>query len=64
MKQKEQQILNWLENEKRKDNLEIKSAKEKFIREIKGLDKNEIFEKPKEEKLTLWQRIKITLLGN
>ena len=64
MNQKEQQILNWLENEKKKDNLEIKSSKEKFINEIKGLNKEDFFEKPKEIKLTLWQRIKITLLGN
>ena len=64
MKQREQQILNWLENEKRRDSLEIKSSKEKFIKELKGFKKEEFFEKPKEIKLTLWQKIKIVLLGN
>jgi len=64
MTQKKQQILNWLENEKRKDSLEIKTSKEKFIKELKSFNKEEFFEKPKEIKLTLWQRIKIVLLGN
>ena len=64
MTQKKQQILNWLDKEKERDNLEIKSTKEKFISEIKGLKKEDFFEKPKEIKLTLWQRIKIALLGN
>ena len=64
MKQRAQQILNWLENEKRKDSLEIKSSKEKLIKELKSFNKEDFFEKPKEIKLTLWQRIKITLLGN
>jgi hypothetical protein len=56
--------LSWLDKEKEKDNLEIKSTKQKFISEIKGLKKENLFEKPKEVKLTLWQRIKIVLLGN
>ena len=64
MIQKKQQILNWLDKEKERDNLEIKSTKEKFISEIKGLKKEDFFEKPKEIKLTLWQRIKIALLGS
>jgi uncharacterized protein YdaL len=64
MKLRAQQVLNWLENEKRKDSLEIKTSKEKFIKELKSFNKEEFFEKPKEIKLTLWQRIKIVLLGN
>ena len=64
MKQRAQQILNWLENEKRKDSLEIKSSKEKLIKELKSFNKEDFFEKPKEIKLTLWQKIKIVLLGN
>jgi hypothetical protein len=64
MTQKKQQILNWLEKEKERDNLEIKSTKQKFISEIKSLKKEELFEKPKEVNLTLWQRIKIVLLGS
>jgi hypothetical protein len=51
-------LLNWLTNEKRKDDLEEKTYKEKIIRDIKGL-KEEFFLKPK--KLSLWQRIRKVL---
>lgn len=57
-----QRMLNWLENEKRKDNLDEKSYKNKILKEIKGLNKNELFPIPK--KITLWQKIKIIVLGN
>jgi hypothetical protein len=48
-----------LTNEKRKDDLEEKTYKEKIIRDIKGLNKEEFFLKPK--KLSLWQRIRKVL---
>jgi hypothetical protein len=51
-----------LENEKKKDNLEEKSYKNKILKEIKGLNKNELFPAPK--KITLWQKIKILVLGS
>lgn len=57
----EQRILNWLENEKRKDSLQEKNYKKKIINEVKQLNKNEMFLPPK--KLTLWQKIKIAILG-
>lgn len=57
-----QKMLNWLESEKNKDKLEIEQSKQKYIKEIKGIKKEEMFPKPK--KLTLWQRIKILILGN
>ena len=57
-----QRMLNWLENEKKRDNLEEKSYKNKILKEIKGLNKNELFPVPK--KTTLWQKIKIVILGN
>jgi hypothetical protein len=57
----EQRILNWLENEKRKDSLQEKNYKKKIINEVKQLKKNEMFLPPK--KLTLWQKIKIAILG-
>lgn len=57
-----QRMLNWLENEKKKDNLEEKSYKNKILKEIKGLNKNELFPTPK--KITLWQKIKILVLGS
>lgn len=57
-----QSILNWLESEKLKDSKDIENVKRKYIQEIKGLKKEEMFQEPK--KLTLWQKIKILLLGN
>lgn len=66
MKQREQQILKWLQNEQKKDELEVKSSKQKLINELKSIKKEEMFKKEQKiVKLTLWQRIKIILhLGN
>jgi hypothetical protein len=62
---KKQQILNWFQNERTKDNLEITSAKNKFLKEIKGLKKEELFKKEEViEKISLWQRIRILIWGN
>lgn len=58
-----QKILNWLNNEKKKDDLEIKSYKEKFIKEIKSKNKEDFFVKNKVKKLTLWQKLKIMIWG-
>lgn len=55
-------MLNWLESEKRKDDLEEQQSKKKIIAEIKTLDKQEIFKK--KEKPSLWQKLKIIILGN
>ena len=57
-----QSILNWLESEKLKDNREIESTKKKYIEELRKIKKEELFVIPK--KLTLWQKIKILILGN
>jgi hypothetical protein len=57
-----QRMLNWLENEKKRDDLEEKSYKNKILKEIKQFKKEEFFPVPK--KLTLWQKIKILVLGN
>lgn len=56
-----QQLLNWFNSEKLKDQKELDRQKEKIIREIKGLKKDELFPKP--EKLSIWKKIKILLLG-
>jgi hypothetical protein len=56
-----QQLLNWFNSEKLKDKRELDRQKEKIVREIKGLKKDELFPKP--IKLSLWKRIKIILLG-
>jgi hypothetical protein len=59
---KNQSILNWLESEKLKDNREIENTKKKYIDELRKIKKEELFTIPK--KLTLWQKIKILILGN
>ena len=56
-----QQLLNWFNSEKLKDQRELDRQKEKIVREIKGLKKDDLFPKP--VKLSLWKRIKIILLG-
>ncbi len=57
-----QQMLNWLNSEKLKDQRQLDKEKEKIVKEIKGLKKEDLFPKP--VKLSLWKRIKILILGN
>lgn len=59
--ERSQQLLNWLTNEKKKDETQIKKNKEKLIQEIRKIKKEDIFPQPK--KISLWKRIKIVLLG-
>ena len=59
---RENKILNWLNSEKKKDEIEIANYKKKVIEEMKGFQKGDFFKKPK--KLTLWQKIKIMILGS
>lgn len=49
-------------SEERKDAAQVEQIKKRYIREIKSIKKEEMFPIPK--KLTLWQRIKILILGN
>ena len=56
-----QQLMNWFNSEKLKDKRELDKGKEKIIKEIKGLNKESLFPKPK--KLSIWKKIKIILLG-
>jgi len=53
--------VNWFNSEKLKDKREVDREKEKIIKQIKGMKKEELFPKP--VKLSLWERIKIILLG-
>lgn len=61
MNQRAEKILSWLNSEKNKDSRELEKEKEKLIKQIKKLNKEDLFPKPK--KLSLWQKIKILLLG-
>ena len=56
-----QKLLDWLNKEKRKDEVQIEKDKEKLIQEIKKYSKDDFFPKPK--KLTLWQKIKMVIWG-
>jgi hypothetical protein len=56
-----QQLLNWFNSEKLKDQRELDREKEKMVKQIKGIKKDNLFPKP--VKLSLWKRIKIILLG-
>ena len=56
-----QQLLNWFNSEKLKDQRDLNKNKEKLVREIKGLRKEDLFPVP--VKISLWNKIKIILLG-
>lgn len=58
-----EKILNWYQKETEKDNEEIERLKKEFINKIKKVDKNQMFDNPKKEKLNIWQRIKKVLMG-
>jgi hypothetical protein len=53
--------LNWLKNEIEKDKVELEKEKKEFIDSIKNAKKEDIIQK--EDKLTLWKRIKRVLTG-
>ena len=56
-----QQILNWFNSEKQKDQRELDRNKDRLVKEIKKLKNEYIFPVP--EKLTLCKKLKIILLG-
>lgn len=65
MMSKNYQFQRWMramENEERKDENQVQQIKKSYIQEIKKLKKEDLFPKPK--KLSLWQRIKMIILGN
>ena len=59
---REEQALDWLKSEQHKDSKEIEAYKQKILRDLKSLKREDLVPKPK--KITLWQRIKILLLGS
>jgi hypothetical protein len=62
MKKKSQQI-DWLQNEIIKDKKDLDKDKELFINQIKNLKKEDICPSKKQEKLSIWQRIKKVIMG-
>ena len=57
-----QHLLNWLTSEKLKDDKELNRTKINYAKDIVKLKKEQMF--PKKKELTLWQKIKILVLGN
>lgn len=60
--QKTQQLLNWLNKEKAKDEIQVDIQKKKYINEIRKYKKEDLF--LTEPKLSLWKKIKIMILGH
>lgn len=56
-----QKLLDWLNKEKKKDEIQIEKDKENLIKEIKKYSKRDFFPEPK--KLTLWEKIKRIIWG-
>ena len=56
-KKKIQQALEWLEKERKKDDLEIDTHKNKLISDIKKIDKTKMFVKPEKRKMGIIEKI-------
>jgi len=54
-----QNLLNWLEKSKKSDEKDIEVYRQQIVNQLKNLNKEDIIKK--EEKLTLWKRIKKVL---
>jgi hypothetical protein len=50
-----------LESEKRKDQRELELQKKLLAQQIKKINKKDIFPEPK--KISLWQKLKVMILG-
>jgi hypothetical protein len=55
----EQKLSRWLEKSKKNDENEINMYRQEIVKQIKGLNKENIIKK--QEKLTLWKRIRKAL---
>ena len=62
MKRKSEQQLDWLMREMTKDKIELEKEKNDFIKKIKNLKKEDILPK-KPEKISLWKRLRMMLMG-
>jgi uncharacterized protein YacL (UPF0231 family) len=55
-----QKLLDWLNNEKKKDSAEIEKQKRDFANQMRAIKKEDLF---KQRKKTLWMRIKNLIWG-
>ena len=60
MKTKQENQMEWLQNEVKKDQENLEREKLNFIQQVKKLKKEELLP-IKKEKISLWQRIKTVL---
>lgn len=60
MKTKQENQMEWLQNEIKKDQESLEKEKLDFIKQIKKLKKEELLP-IKKERISLWQRIKTVL---
>jgi len=56
----QKRLLDWLNNEKKKDQSEIDNYKKQLTSQLKGMKKEDLFQK---EKPTLWKRIRKMIWG-
>lgn len=56
----QKRLLDWLNNEKKKDQSEIDNHKKQLASQLKGMKKEDLFKK---EKPTLWKRIRKMIWG-
>lgn len=56
----QQKLLDWLNNEKKKDSAEIEKQKRDFANQMRAIKKEDLF---KQRKKTLWMRIKNLIWG-
>lgn len=59
---REEQMVDWLNSELEKDKIELDKEKKDLINSLKSIKKEEVL--PKQEKPSLWKKIKKVLLGS
>ena len=59
---KNQQLLNWLNKEKKKDEIELETSKKVFVNDIRNFNKEEFFKNKKQTK-SLWRKIRMMIWG-
>ena len=53
---RKENLIQWYKESLKRDSIELESSKNNLIKEIKTINKKEIF--PEQKKLTIWQKIK------
>jgi hypothetical protein len=56
----QQKLLDWLNNEKKKDSVEVEKIKKDFANQLRTMKREDLFKKPKK---TLWMKIKKMIWG-